>query len=423
MRTIQELKSELKFKTQQADSLISQIGDRTPTPDERARIDALMREARALRVDVDNREFDGQMNAAIADLTRGIPETVRKGDGSGQTSYLVGGIPTTHLSLGQQFIDSAAGEFLRRGGHRGVSQWRSPGAELFMPTLSAATLTTTTGGGASLIQPADRGLVPAPVPGPFGVSDLMGGGAGIDSNAVSYLVESGFTNAADTVAEGAAKPEAALTFDPRTDLLRKVACWLPVTEEMLEDQAQIRSYIDGRLRAGVMIVEDDQLLNGSGVAPDIQGFRNRTGLADDIARDGAGGESNADAIARQITAIRVATSMEPDGIVMNPLNWSSIELMKDDGGSYLAGGPFSVLPQRRLWGVRVALSSAMPAGVALVGAFNTGAALYRKGGIRVEASNSHADFWIKNLVAIRAETRIALAVFRPASFGEVTGLA
>jgi HK97 family phage major capsid protein len=105
-----------------------------------------------------------------------------------------------------------------------------------------------------------------------------------------------------------------------------------------------------------------------------------------------GGESNADAIARQISAIRVATSMAPDGIVMNPVNWAVIETSKSDGGDYLAGGPFSVLPQRRLRGVRVALSGAMPAGRALVGAFNTGAGLFRKGGIRVEASNSHSDF-------------------------------
>jgi HK97 family phage major capsid protein len=70
----------------------------------------------------------------------------------------------------------------------------------------------------------------------------------------------------------------------------------------------------------------------------------------------------------------------------------------------------------------MALSADMPASRALVGAFNTAAGLYRKGGIRVEASNSPVDFFIKNLVAIRAETRVALAVYRPSAFGEVTGL-
>ena len=64
----------------------------------------------------------------------------------------------------------------------------------------------------------------------------------------------------------------------------------------------------------------------------------------------------------------------------------------------------------------------MAAGTALVGAFKTAAQLFRKGGLRVEASNSHSDFFTKNLVAIRAEERLALAVYRSAAFGTVTGL-
>jgi hypothetical protein len=48
--------------------------------------------------------------------------------------------------------------------------------------------------------------------------------------------------------------------------------------------------------------------------------------------------------------------------------------------------------------------------------------VFANGGLRVEASNSHQDFFIKNLVAIRAEERLALAVYRPAAFGTATGL-
>jgi HK97 family phage major capsid protein len=75
-----------------------------------------------------------------------------------------------------------------------------------------------------------------------------------------------------------------------------------------------------------------------------------------------------------------------------------------------------------LWGLPVAVTPAMTAGTALVGAYASAAQVFRKGGIRVEASNSHQDFFIKNLVAIRAEERLALAVYRPGAFGEVTGL-
>ena len=75
-----------------------------------------------------------------------------------------------------------------------------------------------------------------------------------------------------------------------------------------------------------------------------------------------------------------------------------------------------------LWGLNVAVSPVIPLGTALVGCFKTAAMLFRRGGLRVEVSNSYSDFFIKNLVAIRAEERLALAVYRPSAFGSVTGL-
>ena len=124
----------------------------------------------------------------------------------------------------------------------------------------------------------------------------------------------------------------------------------------------------------------------------------QTGSGEDL-RCGCGvrdtDESNADALARQISDPR----RHVDGAGRHRDEPAAVGRHRDfeERGRrvYLAGGPFSVLPQRRLWGVRVALSSAMPAVTALVGAFTTGAGLFRKGGIRVEASNSHSDFFVK----------------------------
>lgn len=50
----------------------------------------------------------------------------------------------------------------------------------------------------------------------------------------------------------------------------------------------------------------------------------------------------------------------------------------------------------------------------------SGAAIYRRGGLTVEASNSHDDYWVRNLVSLRAESRQGLAVLRPAAFTVVT---
>jgi HK97 family phage major capsid protein len=204
-----------------------------------------------------------------------------------------------------------------------------------------------------------------------------------------------------------------------TDLVRKIATWLPVTDEMLEDVSQIRSYIDSRLRLFINLAEDDQILNGNGTAPNLRGLRNRVGIASPVARSS---DTNADAILKQITAITVNSFLAPDGFTIHPTNWQTIEMSKDTAGNYLGAGPFAPRLSRTLWGISAVPTVAQTLNTAFVGAYKAGAQLFRKGGVQVEASNAHADFFVKNLTAIRAEERAALAVYRPASFGEVTGL-
>ena len=191
---------------------------------------------------------------------------------------------------------------------------------------------------------------------------------------------------------------------------------------MLEDVPSLRSYIDARLQLFVKLALDNELLNGArNTAPHITGFLNRTGLTASIAR--AGGEANYEAILRQIAAVETATNMPVDGIVMHPTNWLTIQLTKDaDGRIISGGGPFAPPQRPTLWGRPVAITSAIVLGTSLVGAFGTAAQLFNKGGLRVEASNAHSDFFIRNLIAIRAERRAALAVYRPTAFGTVTGL-
>jgi len=199
-----------------------------------------------------------------------------------------------------------------------------------------------------------------------------------------------------------------------------LAHWLPVTEEMLEDVPALQSYIDARLRSGVELAKEDELLNGSGVAPHLMGLMTVPGKAPDVVR---GADSNADAIFKQITAVTVSSLVAPDALVMNPVNWQTVQLTKNANGNYLGAGPWNAPQTPTLWGLPVAVTPAIVANTALVGGFQQGAQEFTKGGIRVEVSNSHVDFFIKNLIAIRAEERLALAIYRPGAFGKVTGLA
>src|SRR5262249_3527123 len=140
------------------------------------------------------------------------------------------------------------------------------------------TLTEDPASGGGLVVPdVQPGIIPLPTR-KIVVADLLAPGT-TTSNAVTFMEETTFTNAAAPVAEGTAKPESALVFTQKTESVRKLAHWLPVTDEILEDVAQLTSYINQRLRLGVQLAEDDQLLNGNGTAPNLLGLLNRTGLA------------------------------------------------------------------------------------------------------------------------------------------------
>jgi HK97 family phage major capsid protein len=329
---------------------------------------------------------------------------------------VTGGGSRRILSFGEQFVRSEVYQEAIRGKKR-MRGWQSGEIEL-TGSIQAATLTTDAASGGDLIVPSYRPGITQILFERLTVADLLASGE-TDSPTIYYMKETTATNAAATVAEGAAKPESTLIFDAVTDSLKKIATWLPVSDEMLDDVAQIRSYIDNRLRFFVAQQEEAQLLNGDGTGTNLTGLRNRSGLTADQAR---GTDSNADAIFKQIMAIMTASFVMPDGVIIHPANWTTTALSKDSNGQYLASGPFNTPLVPRIWGLPVVVTTAITSGVALVGAFKMGAQVFRKGGITVESSNSHASYFTTNLTAIRAEERVALAVYRPAAFGEVTGL-
>lgn len=391
--------------------------NRDRTDAERVEVETLVAKANTTKAQLAKAKGDAAVLDTINALTHG--------HGTPQATA-----PTARgrRSMGQQFTSSTAYEdFIKKGLHRTSSSWRSPSVELFdhaigtgMPGLMAATLTEDPASGGALVQPQ---YVPGIVPLAFKrlvVADLLAPGT-TTSPVVNYMKEKTFVNAANSVAEGAAKPESTLTFEATSEPVRKIAHWLPSTEEMLEDVAQIQSYIDARLRLGVQIEEEDQLLNGTTTPPDIVGLMNRTGLAPDVAL-GAAPDTGIEAIFRQVMAIFASSFLMPDGIVINPADWAQVLLTKNGQGAYLTQGPFSPIQAPTLWGLPVVVTPSITVGTALVGAYRTAAQVFRHGGIRVEASNSHQDFFIKNLVAIRAEERLALAVYRPGAFGKVTGI-
>lgn len=383
-----------------------EVKGRLMTAEEKAAIQALLDEAKGIKARLDGVTNDQNMLAEIDRLTSNLPN---RSTVDGQRKM---------LSIGQQFVNNPDyRKFIERQGHRSSSAWNAPATDAIVP-FQATTLTEDPTSGGKLILPDVQPGIQFLYFKRLVVADLIAPGT-TTSNMIQFMKETTFTNAAAAVAEGGTKPESALVFDSATSPVQKIAHWIPVTEEMLEDFAQTQSIIDARLRLGLALTEEDQLLNGSGTPPNLKGYMNLSGLATPVAR---GTDTNMDAIFKQMTAIATTSFVTPDGWIMNPTNWQTCQLSKDAQGQYVGGGPFTAAQAPTMWGIPGAVTPSIVAGTSLVGGFRSASQLFRRGGVRVEASNSHQDFFIKNLVAIRAEERLALVVYREGAFGKVTGL-
>jgi HK97 family phage major capsid protein len=330
--------------------------------------------------------------------------------------HAMGGMTTgrggEHAMFAEFGVPPSMSEWLRKNPYRRDANWGSPAFE-----TRATTLTEGSASGGALVVPDYRPtIVPLPLPLPT-VASLLSEGSTI-SNAVSYPREKSYTNAAATVAESGVKPESALVFEQVTDPVTVIAHWLPVTEQLLEDSPALAAYLNARLGLGVELTEADQLLNGDGVGSNILGLLHRTGLAPDQPR---GTDTNADAIAKQMAAIQASTNLVPTGIVIHPSNFESVLLAKDTQGRYIGLGPGAPPQIPSLWGKPVAVTKAIAVGTALI-VCRSAAMVLRRTPLTLAATNSHSDFFIRNLVAIRAEQREALAVMLPQAFGTVSGL-
>lgn len=333
-------------------------------------------------------------------------------------------------SLGAQFVDGL--QPLRKSLGGSFSGKRFDSGQVELKTLISEGTSGSPGPGYAAIQ------TPTVLPGivairraPLTIADLFPAGS-TSSPLLRYVVQSAYTNAAAPTAEGGLKPEGSQTLAIVDSVLSKITETYHITDEMLEDFDQIQSFLDAQLVADLKATEEVQLLQGNGTLPAILGLLNRSGLSTTFAK--GSGVTNAlgtnspstdndmDAVYRMITQIRMNSFIEPDNIAIDPMSWQNVALTKSNQGVYYAGGPFMNAGNPMLWGLPVTVSVRMPAGTAVVGNFSLGGQIFRKGGITVEATNSNNDDFEKNLVTIRAEERLLLAIYRPNAFGIVSAL-
>ncbi len=230
---------------------------------------------------------------------------------------------------------------------------------------------------------------------------------------IRYLKVTTRTPPTETLtSEGAEKPGAEFAFDDATATLSKLAAFIPISEEMIEDAPYVKSYIDENLPLMV-----EQSLETK-LATALYAGAGLTAAPATL----SGGSNGFDAIAAGINALQTQDFFQPDGLFIHPNDYWALRIDKDDNDGYYGSGPWAG-PSANPWGLRTVVSASATAGSPIVGAFKQGAQLWRKGGTRLEASNSHDDYFRKNLVALRAELRYALTIYYSQAFAvvDVTG--
>jgi HK97 family phage major capsid protein len=259
----------------------------------------------------------------------------------------------------------------------------------------------------------------------------------ISSDTFEYVTITSKTNSAATVPEATVsatpglnnvavgaydathgvKPESVLAFAVVSSPVETIAHWMPLTRRAAADAPQVRQLVDVFLLYGLKEEEEDQILSGNGSTPNLDGITHRA-----ISTVGSAG-TDLDAVVDAVRTIR-GNNREPNALVVHPNDWYSTGflLAKNSAGNYIVGDPRASLDQlNQLWGLRVVVTPAMTENTLLVGDFSQAVVADREQSA-IYVTDSHNDFFARNLLAILAEERLGFGVLDVEAFCTVTAV-
>jgi len=277
-----------------------------------------------------------------------------------------------------------------------------------------AAVTSDGGSAGTLIQPQRLPGIVAPPQQRLFLRDLLNWGR-TTSNTIEYVRETGFTNGADMVKENPdnPKPESDLSFDLDSAKVGTIAHWIRASRQVLQDVGMLQGYIDGRLLYGLKLREEAQLLKGDGKGLNINGLWTQ---ASTYVNPGVSVQHETMLDRLRIAMLQAELAeYTADGIVLNPIDWTQIELTKTADNAYLFATPRG-LAAPGLWGRPIVSSRSMDHGAFLVGAFALGAQGWDREDANITVSNQDRDNFVKNMVTILCEERVGLTVYRPEAF-------
>jgi HK97 family phage major capsid protein len=337
------------------------------------------------------------LESKVADLTRNYVEPVK--------------------SFGERVCEEKAFiAYLESGSKQGFNMILKAGASLRRSLFGLGIKDIV--GLSGLLPEAQSAIASAPRP-LIGVRTLVPQGR-TTAGAISYLRESAFTNAAAPVAEGAVKPKSDKTFVPTTAPVEVIATYFKVSRQAYEDIPGLSAQIENNGIYGVAAAEDNQLLNGTGVSPQLTGFLKNAVVAPAPPAVVAPAPANTiiDAIGFAVFDLASKGYM-PDGAVVNPADYGKMALYKNSTGNYLFANPIDYSQVPRLWGVRIVQSSKIASGTGLVGAFQGNSLLLDREEVNIQVASQSEDDFIRNMLTILIEERLVLLIYNSAAFEKI----
>jgi HK97 family phage major capsid protein len=388
------VKSEIKSAVEKRDAEVKQYGEAT----EQTRKDLTAATERLDTIKSDMDRMDGriiEMEKAAQRQFAGVQEA---------------------KTYGQQFVESDAYKNARSNGTN---------AHRVQKTISG--LAASAG---ALVRPDRRPDVVVGAERPNFIRALLQS-IPTSSNAVEVMRENVFTNSAAAQAPSSAntaigagewqtKGQSNITYELVTVPIRTMAHWVPASRQVLSDAPMLQRLIDAKLMYGLNLLADSQLLYGNGLNQNLTGLMVDGDVSDigEIATGTAAADlpgAMLDHIRAAITECQTNDYYNVNGLVINPVDWGTLETAKGSDGHYI----WVTVPnggESRLWRVPVIVSNAMTQGDFLLGDWTMGATIYDREQMDIRVSESHSDYFVKNGVAILAEERYGFGIELPKAF-------
>jgi hypothetical protein len=423
--TATDRKNELLQKAQAIADRALNDGDRPFTDEERVEIKGYIDGATKIVEQVKAAKSDRDLVGAMKALGGVDPgEPISETDAKALNDQSLGGarvgIDVDSKSLGDKFVESESYKSFVARHPNGAGR----DTRIALDPLHVA-------GAKALLGPVQMpGMVPVDARGPQGpfvwgrqlmLRDVITSGS-TTSDVVEFARQLAMTNAAapvpttlvdaddatPTTAEGF-KPQSIFTFEKVTQNVKTIAHWLAATKRSLSDVGQLRTLIDSFLRFGLEEELEDQIISGDGTGENFPGITTTSGV-----QAQAFSVNSIETIRKAITKVSLVGRARPTAVAIHPSDDEALDLAKDTQNRYYGNGPFGTGPST-IWGLPRVVTEAVPVGWAYVADWRF-AALWDREDAVITATDSHKDFFVRNLIAVLAELRAAFGIIRPAAF-------